>query len=198
MSLYGWGCTNRIVCEAINATVTEKACVCQLLNMGRSEWHTVEQLPYKSLTFEMLRWARLPSPSLYRGWTEERLRAGSGWHREHGTTTHLPGRRGSRERQRTLPARFLTCWSLLRPCLLLRSRQNGAAQRRPEKHKEFYHKVLLYVLHWLTWFPSYLSSARLLIHPFRLMNYTTKKIGALGLCYWTCKTVKIPFLTGSN
>lgn len=62
MSLYGWSCTNRIVYEAINAAVTEKACVCQLLNMGRG--HTGEQLPYKSLTFEMLRWARLPSPPL--------------------------------------------------------------------------------------------------------------------------------------
>lgn len=54
------------LCEAINATVTEKAYVCQLLNMGHghSERHTGEQLPYKSLTFERLRWARLPSPSL--------------------------------------------------------------------------------------------------------------------------------------
>lgn len=69
----------------------------------------------------------------------------------------------------------------------------GVAQHRPEKHKEFYHKLLLYVLHWLTWFPSYLWSARLLIHPFRLMNYTTKKIGALD-CYGACKRVKIPFL----
>lgn len=32
--MYGRGCTNRIVCEAINATMTEKACVCQLLSTG--------------------------------------------------------------------------------------------------------------------------------------------------------------------
>lgn len=94
----------------------------------------------------------------------------------------------------TLPTRFLTCLSLLTPPLLfLRSRQNGAVQHRPEKHKEFYHKLLLYALHWLTWFPAYLSSARLLIHPFRLMNYTTKMIAALG-CYEACKRVKIPVL----
>lgn len=52
--MYGRGYTNRIVCDAINASVTEKACVCQLLNMGHrhSEQHTGEQLPHKSLTFE--------------------------------------------------------------------------------------------------------------------------------------------------
>lgn len=50
------------MCEAINATTTEKACVCQLLNMGHrhSERRSGEQLPYKSLTYEMLRLAGRP------------------------------------------------------------------------------------------------------------------------------------------
>lgn len=45
---------------------------------GHSEWHTGEQLPHKSLTFEMLQRA---SPSLsLRGWTEStQLRATDTW-----------------------------------------------------------------------------------------------------------------------
>lgn len=50
-----------------------------------------------------------------------------------------------------------------------------------------------YVVDWLTWFPSYHSSARLLIHPFSLMSYTTKRIDALGY-YGPCKRWKIPAL----
>lgn len=54
----------------------KKACVCQLLNMGHghSKRHTGEQLPYKSLTFEMLWWARCP----HRHSTGEQ-RSDSGW-----------------------------------------------------------------------------------------------------------------------
>lgn len=158
-SLYGWGCANRIVYAAINATVTEKACVCQLLNMGHG--HTGEQLPYKSLTFEMLRWARLP----LEGRLEERFWAVVA---DNGDVPPPPppplclaGRQSGRERR---PSGLPTCLSLLRPCFAGRSGQNGAAQHRPGGHKEFHHKLLLSVLRWLTWFLSYLSSARLLLH----------------------------------
>lgn len=187
--MYGWGCTNRIVCEAINATVTEKACVCQLLNMGHghSERHTGEQLPYKSLTFEMLRWARRPHRHSM-GEQRSDSGRGSGWHR--GDVTPPPiclAGKASRETpagaSRQVPRRF----SFLRP----RSRQNGVVWRRPETHKEFNHKLLLYVVALTHMVP--LLSARLLIHPFRLMSYTTKKIDALGY-YGPCKREKIPAL----
>ena len=58
----------------------------------------------------------------------------------------VPGRRDRREHQRTPLARFLACLSLLHPRFLSRSGQNGAVRRRPERHKEFYHKLPLYLV----------------------------------------------------
>lgn len=76
-------------------------------------------------------------------------------------------------------------------CFLSCLQRNSGMQHRPERQKEFYHKLLLYLLHWLTWFPSCLSSAGLLIHLFRSMNYTAKEIGALACC-GACEKERIP------
>ncbi len=135
-----------------------------------------------------------PSPSLY-GWTEERFRAGgSGWHRGRDATPPSAWQaRQAEKHQRTPLVRFLAaqaCCSLASFGALGKTVRCGTAQKHTKNFTTSYFSMWL---RWLTWFPSYLSSARLLIHPFRLMSYTTKKIDALGY-YGPCKRGKIPAL----
>lgn len=135
------------MCGAINASVTEKACVCQLLNMGHRAFRTVRweaggQLPYKSLTSEMLHWS---SPALTV--TLGGVNGGEfSWRVGPDTRDVTPppirlAAEAAENRRQTVPSGFFACLNLLHPLRFLsRWRQNGVVQHRPEEHKKFYHK----------------------------------------------------------
>lgn len=138
------------MCGAINASVTEKACVCQLLNMrrGHSERRAggrgggegscrINHSPLKCCVG-----VRLPSLSLWWGVNGGEF---SWWvGPDTGDVTPPPIRlaaEAAENRRRTLPTGFFACLNLLHPhSFLSRWRQNGAVQHRPGEHKEFYHK----------------------------------------------------------
>lgn len=129
--------------EAINATGAEQACVGQLSNAGRghSQRPTGEQLPYKSLTFKMLRWA--PRPHRHSA-GEQRSDSGQGA----ADTEHVtPPPCAWRARRQRTPSfvRFPAARARRNRDSFLCPRKNGPVRQHPEINKECYHKRLCVV-----------------------------------------------------